>query len=417
MSRRRLVRHFLTVYPVAPRLPRERAWAYHIERVFPLSKRQFLRLSGLAVADRLLPWRLRAQEPDPRPGGDLKIILVTFGGGVRYAETFSPEGLRNIPRLRALRPEGYFFKNCINSGVLSHYNATSSIVTGNWQRVDDFGFDRAASPTLFERYRKASGAAPTDAWAICTNKSFATMGASRGRGFGEPFGANVVLPKQLLLEAVSSVVARGSAAGVADRDNVLRRLENILNAGYEGIGWTIFQGGRRLDRQVKDALTRSLVEYIHGPEAPNSGDELTFFVAREVMREFAPRLMLVNFWDMDVAHWGAYSLYLQAITKTDRLCGMLWDEAQTNPNYKGRTLMLVLPELGRDGDSDTANGFLNHRSGDPSCRNVWMLALGAGASKGETDRPIAHVDVCAAAADLLGVKLGETAGRPITELL
>lgn len=79
--------------------------------------------------------------------------------------------------------------------------------------------------------------------------------------------------------------------------------------------------------------------------------------------------------------------------------------------------MLVLPELGRDGDSDTANGFLNHRSGDPSCRNVWMLALGAGAAKGETDRPIAHVDVCAAAAELLGVKLGETAGRPIAELL
>ena len=96
---------------------------------------------------------------------------------------------------------------------------------------------------------------------------------------------------------------------------------------------------------------------------------------------------------------------------------MLWDEAQTNPAYKGRTLMLTLPELGRDGDADTANGFLNHRSGDPSCRNTWMLALGAGAAKGETDRPIAHVDVCATAAELLGVKLGETAGRPIAELI
>ncbi len=382
-----------------------------------LSKRRFLRLSGLAIADRLLPLRLCAQTPEPQDDGDLKIILVTFGGGVRYAETFAPEGVRNIPRLRALRPTGHFFKTCVNSGVLSHYNATSSIVTGNWQRVDDFGFDRAAGPTLFEYYRKAAGVAPTDAWAICTNKSFATMGAGRSRDFGEPFGANVVLPKQLLLEAVSGVIARAPAAGVADRTNVLRRLENILNAGYEGIGWTIFKGGRRLDRQVKEALTRSLVEYIHGPEAPNSGDELTFFVAREVMREFAPRLMLVNFWDMDVAHWGAYSLYLQAITKTDRLCGMLWDEIRANPSYKGRTLMLVLPELGRDGDSDTANGFLNHRSGDPSCRNVWMLALGAGAGKGETDRPIAHVDVCATAAELLGVKLGETAGRPIPELI
>ncbi|MDX1984525.1 MAG: hypothetical protein SFV51_29910, partial [Bryobacteraceae bacterium] len=143
---------------------------------------------------------------------------------------------------------------------------------------------------------------------------------------------------------------------------------------------------------------------INGPEAPASGDELTFFITREVMREFSPRLLLVNFWDMDVAHWGSYSLYLQAITRTDRLVGMLWDEVQENPKYRDKTTILVLPELGRDGDQNTANGFLNHRSGDESCRNMWLLALGAGASRGETERPVAHVDVAATAAGLLGVK-------------
>jgi hypothetical protein len=80
----------------------------------------------------------------------------------------------------------------------------------------------------------------------------------------------------------------------------------------------------------------ALIEYINGPESPTSGDELTFFITREVMREFGPRLILVNFWDMDVAHWGSYSLYLQAITRTDRLVGMLWDEVQSNLQYKIR---------------------------------------------------------------------------------
>ena len=89
-----------------------------------------------------------------------------------------------------------------------------------------------------------------------------------------------------------------------------------------------------LIKHVRETLTRGLVEYINGPEAPTSGDELTFFITREMMREFAPRLILVNFWDMDVAHWGSYSLYLQAITRTDRLTGMLWDEVQSNPTYK-----------------------------------------------------------------------------------
>ena len=380
-----------------------------------LSKRRFLQLAGLSIANRVLPAWCR---PASKPGDQArKVIIVTFGGGVRYAETFTPEGERNIPRLVGMRPSGHFFKTCTNAGVLSHFNSTASILTGNWQRVDDFGFQPPSGPTIFEQYRKQTGAGPLDAWAIATNKSFSSMGASGSRDFGVPFGANVVLPKQLLLEAVQEVVKKNPKEGVASRDNVMRQLEGILSEGYEGVGWTIFKAGKQLDQNVRDTLTRGLVEYIHGPESPSSGDELTFFITREVMREFAPRVLLVNFWDMDVAHWGSYSLYLQAITKTDRLTGMLWDEVQSNPNYKDKTTILVLPELGRDGDQNASNGFLNHRSGDASCRNMWMLAMGAGVKRGETDRPVHHVDVSATAAELLGVQATEIAGRAIPELL
>ena len=377
-----------------------------------LTKRQFVRLAGLSIADRIFPRWLRAE---PAPRSQNKVIIVTFGGGVRYSETFAPEGVRNIPHLLALKPEGYFYRSCVNSGVLSHFNSTASIVTGNWQRVDDFGFQQPASPTLFELYRKQRSASALDAWAIATNKSFATMGSSSDTGFGDRFGGNVVLPKQLLLEAVEGAIRKGSEGGVANRDLVLEHLENVLNEGYEGVGWTIFKAGRELDRKVRATLLRGLVDYIHGPEAPTSGDELTFFITREVMREFAPRLLLVNFWDMDVAHWGSYSLYLQAITKTDRLCGMLWDEVQENPRYRGKTTVLILPELGRDGDVNTANGFLNHRSGDTSCRNVWLLALGAGVPKGVTERTVQHVDIATTAAELLGAKC-DGAGRALKEL-
>ena len=381
-----------------------------------LSKRRFLQLAGLSISNRILPGCLRAAEPRPDRSTN-KVIIVTFGGGVRYSETFAPEGLRNIPRLVGLKPEGHFFRNCSNAGVLSHFNSTASIVTGNWQRVDDFGFQPPAGPTIFELFRKQTGAGPLDAWTVATNKSFAQMGAGSDRSLGQPYGANVVLPKQLLLEAVQEVVKQSASGGVADRDAVLSRLEGVLTEGYEGIGWTIFQAGRKLDRQVRETLLHGLVEYINGPEAPTSGDELTFFIAREIMREFSPRLLLVNFWDMDVAHWGSYSLYLNAITKTDRLTGMLWDEIQANPHYRGKTTMLVLPELGRDGDQNAANGFLNHRSGDPSCRNMWLLAMGAGVPRGETERTVHHVDVASTTAELLGVKAEGMTGIPMRELL
>ncbi|HEY2934293.1 MAG TPA: hypothetical protein VGK99_21330 [Acidobacteriota bacterium] len=382
--------------------------------MFPFDRRRFLQLAGLTIANRIQPGWGAIEQPAK---SDRKLIIVTFGGGVRYSETFASEGLKNIPYLAKLQPQGLFFSRCTNSGVLSHFNSTASIVTGNWQRVDDFGFEAPATPTVFEYYRKQSKASPMDAWVIATNKSFSTMGAGSDRDWGMPYGANVVLPKQLLLEAVSNVIKKKPEHGVASRENVLRQLESILNEGYEGVGWTIFKAGRQLDREVREMLTRGLIEYINGPETPSSGDELTFFITREVMREFSPRLILVNFWDMDVAHWGSYSLYLQAITRTDRLVGLLWEEIQTNAKYRGRTTLLVLPEIGRDGDFNAANGFLNHRSGDASCRNVWLLAMGAGISPGQVERPVFHVDVCATAAELLGMKAGEMAGRPIKEIL
>src|SRR6185503_16901587 len=181
-----------------------------------ISKRRLLQLAGVSIADRVMPRWLRAA-PQRSPRTDRKVILVTFGGGVRYSETFAPEGLRNIPRLAALRPQGHFFRTCANSGTLSHFNSSASIVTGNWQHVDDFGLEPPATATIFEQFRKQSGAGPMDAWVIATNKSFAQIGWGSERSLGAPFGANVVLPKQLLLDAVGEAV-KGGGAGVTSRE-------------------------------------------------------------------------------------------------------------------------------------------------------------------------------------------------------
>src|SRR5205814_3316611 len=174
--------------------------------MFTHSKRRFVQLAGLTIANRILPNWLWARPFSPPRDSGRKVIIVTFGGGVRYSETFSHEGLKNIPQLAKMRPEALFFTSCANAGVLSHFNSTASIITGNWQRVDDFGFQPPATPTIFEYYRKQTGAGPMDAWAIATNKSFSLIGSASDRDWGQPYGANVVLPKQLLLEAVEGVV-------------------------------------------------------------------------------------------------------------------------------------------------------------------------------------------------------------------
>ena len=77
-------------------------------------------------------------------------------------------------------------------------------------------------------------------------------------------------------------------------------------------------------RRAKASLAKSLLDYFNDPTVPTSGDELTFFMTKEIMNRLAPSLLVVNFWDIDIAHYGAYSLYLEAIRRTDRLVHELW---------------------------------------------------------------------------------------------
>ena len=94
----------------------------------------------------------------------------------------------------------------------------------------------------------------------------------------------------------------------------------------------------------------------------------------------------------------------------------LWGHAQSLPQYRDKTTLLVVPELGRDGDM-LGNGFANHRSGDESCRRVWLVALGAGVPRGAgTERPIKTTDVAPTVARILGVKMPDCEGQPLPEL-
>jgi hypothetical protein len=376
-----------------------------------------LRLLAACMADWWLPRRAfaqhrRAVKPERR------VIVVTFGGGVRYEDTLAPEGWINIPHLASeLVPQGLVYPTARYEGLTGHFNSTGALVTGSRQNVDAYGSEAPVTPTIFELFRKEQALPAEEAWVIATNKSFGLMGGSQLRAYGDPFSANVILPKQLLIETIKSAVTTESGPGVEDRQMLAERMLLALDEGYEGFGWRVFESGRTLGKDLKATLARSLLDYFNDPSVPTSGDELTFFMTKEIMNRLAPSLLVVNFWDIDIAHYGAYSLYLEAIRRTDRLVSELWQHVQSLPLYRDRTTMLVVPELGRDSDV-AGNGFANHRSGDDSCRRVWLVALGAGVPRGAgSERPIRTFDVAPTVARMLGFKMPECEGQPLRELI
>jgi hypothetical protein len=351
-------------------------------------------------------------------GSGHKIVLVIVGG-VRRDETFSPNGLENIPHLSGdLYPQSVFFPHARNEGVTAHFNAISSILTGNWQRVDDWGKLAPTTPTLYEQFRKGLGVDRGNAWMVASNKALTSqIGASSDRNYGPAFGANVVFPKQLMLTAVADALRGGRTANMADRGKVEAELESALaGSNYEGLGWNVFDAADRLDPRVRESMQAAIANFVRGG-GPTSGDELTFFMSREVMRKFAPQLLTVVFSDVEAAHFGSYALHVSGIRTADRLAWQLWQEVESNPAYKGKTTMIILPEFGRDPDGSSTNGFFNHRANADSTRDTWMLALGAGAGKPKmVERPIQHIDLCPTLAGLLGCPPLPMQGRAIAEL-
>ena len=129
------------------------------------------------------------------------------------------------------------------------------------------------------------------------------------------------------------------------------------------------------------------------------------------MKRFSPQVMSVDFGEIDCAHYGSWSRYVEAIERTDLLTWRLWQTAQSLPDYRDKTLMLVLPDHGRELERPGGPGFLHHsdfytnQGADEGCRRVWMLAVGPGVPAGKTiDRPVPITAAAATGLGYLGMK-------------
>jgi len=151
----------------------------------------------------------------------------------------------------------------------------------------------------------------------------------------------------------------------------------------------------------------------------SSPDELSVYIVRQLMKQAAPSLLWITLHDIDIAHAGAFSLYIDGIRRTDRLCAEIWKTIESEPEYAGKTTMFILPDFGRDSDEDSAgNGFQHHRTGDVLSRTTWMMALGPNIRQGVVyDRPLDSTDLVPTIGSVMGFSAALSQGKPIQELL
>ncbi|MBN1418259.1 MAG: hypothetical protein JXP34_05750 [Planctomycetes bacterium] len=357
---------------------------------------------------------------DPRRGADPnppKLIVIIFGGGTRSSETIADPDHRHIPTLWGeLVPRGTLFTNMRVEGKVVHPNSTGSILTGHWE-WDDIDWSRpVAHPTIFEIHRRAARAPDTSAWAFVYASILAKAGESAASGFGSAFGANVVEPPTIpraTAARMDGLLARAAASGspAAEREAIAACARLARSTSRIATGGLRSEGARRFVEERYAAWRAGA--------GTTSHDAFLADAATACMRTFAPDLIAIAFGEIDCAHYGSWSRYVEAIRRTDDLVGRIWRAARILPAYRDNTLILVLPDHGRELDGPDRWGFIHHSDfytgagADEGCRRVWMLAVGPDVEAGRTiDQPVPITAAAATGLAFLGLEASRGAEPP-----
>jgi hypothetical protein len=155
-----------------------------------------------------------------------------------------------------------------------------------------------------------------------------------------------------------------------------------------------------------------------------SHDTFLAELAIACMKKFAPNVIAVDFGEIDCAHYGSWSRYVEAIRRTDQLTWRLWQATEEMDEYRGRTLMLILPDHGRELDRPGHWGFIHHsdfytnEGADEGCRRVWMVAIGPGVKAGsQIDKSIPITAVTATGLEFLDLESSPAAERSVLGLI
>ncbi|HKY20365.1 MAG TPA: hypothetical protein VJM31_04025 [Vicinamibacterales bacterium] len=188
-------------------------------------------------------------------------------------------------------------------------------------------------------------------------------------------------------------------------------VERTEGATFVNAGQEAFASGA--DRQLLNALQ---VE-TSIPWSDMRHDAFTFRGAMSHMATSRPRVLYLALGETDDwAHDGRYDRVLEAYAQSDRYLAQLWSWLQSQPDYKGRTHLLITTDHGR---GRTPSDWRDHGAKIEGAQDVWMaFASPSMAQRGEwkAHAPLSTSQVAATIASWVGLdwnQMRPRAGAPI----
>jgi hypothetical protein len=150
-------------------------------------------------------------------------------------------------------------------------------------------------------------------------------------------------------------------------------------------------------------------------------DAPVFHTALEYMKEHKPRVLYLSLGETDEwAHAGKYDLYLKSAHRFDQAVQELWETAQSIPEYRGTTTLILGVDHGR---GLAPVDWRSHGQKLPDTKYIWSAYLGPDTpALGERSNipAITQSQVAATLAALLGEDYNaevSQAGKPIADVL
>lgn len=438
-----------------------------------MNRRSFLRKAALTAAGTIAaPYILPANTLFAPTGSRVAnhVVYVLFGGGIRQQESIGRQYLADqgsgpsgniMPNMLSgaqpsssliytpwspigpsLSSKGTLFRNMrYASGPTGHYNGHTVALTGNYTNTSLNLNINPEFPTVFEYYRKHSDPAknPMNCWWMSTELGpYPSLNYSRHAQYGANYGANYLMPFNGTGNLANSHF--GGLQTLHPEENTrVNSVKNLLDINFNREAGAI---PGIINKDADAAVIQQLyldimngdetIEYPVPPEAlPGdlTGDLRNIGSAWKIMEKFTPELMVINTTNSDVCH-DNFSLYVQMVHKADYGIGWLWDKIQSHPVLANDTILIAMPEHGRNlqpnGLTD-ANGLraYDHTS-DSNSRDIFGLIVGpTGAIKqnelvGSDSNPIGEsIDIVPTIAHILGfgdqIPSGFLPGRVLNE--
>lgn len=390
-----------------------------------MKRRDFLKKAGLAAAGVVAaPYILPSGRLFAASGARIAnhVVVCLYAGGVRNLESvhkadgnlmrailtgneaISPDiaagmtPLPGSPLPMPLQKYGTLYKEFrFKEGPTGHYSAHTVALTGRYTDTDLNIREAPKWPTVFELYRKHSSPSKNalNAWWVSNSLGpYPALNYSSYPGYGSLYGANFIQPTSLISQDGYNVLGnmRNYSGDQKDarnkiRDFLDRNFSGQYNPNESGVINDVADAERMKNFSASLLANAAAGQYSDpwgvGGFAMNN-DMYNIFFAEEIIKEFQPELMVVNMQDVDVCHFD-YTSYANNLRKADYAVARLWDTIQSTPGMANDTVMIVVPEHGRNQQSNTVvDAFgryaIDHtaidNSGDQMSREIFCLVAG-----------------------------------------